>query len=222
MAGPYTSIFLGQQDHVDNISSAQPMSSTEPSGPHGGSNGDPAAPAPPAVASAAVSANPELDLPKLQSLPADQQQLFLLTSVAALTKHVLALSNDDCTAQQFYLKKEVFQVINLTTPQPTRVVRNNLGKCLAHIFGHGDRKLLFETINDLVSITQGGKGKAESSQRAKHAAVVCLGDVFASAGDTFLKPRWLEGGRPRISGEGGQDGRGQHGRKHCQGHLETG
>ncbi|CRK37837.1 hypothetical protein BN1723_018656, partial [Verticillium longisporum] len=117
---------------------------------------------------------PELDLPKLQSLPADQQQLFLLTSVAALTKHVLALSNDDCTAQQFYLKKEVFQIINLTTPQPTRVVRNNLGKCLAHIFGHGDRKLLFETINDLVSITQGGKGKAESSQRAKHAAVVCL------------------------------------------------
>ncbi|EGY14609.1 hypothetical protein VD0002_g3079 [Verticillium dahliae] len=162
------------------------MSSTEPSGPHGGSNGDPAAPAPPAVASAAVSANPELDLPKLQSLPADQQQLFLLTSVAALTKHVLALSNDDCTAQQFYLKKEVFQVINLTTPQPTRVVRNNLGKCLAHIFGHGDRKLLFETINDLVSITQGGKGKAESSQRAKHAAVVCLGDVFASAGDSAI------------------------------------
>ncbi|KAL9949392.1 hypothetical protein D7B24_003754 [Verticillium nonalfalfae] len=162
------------------------MSSTEPSGPHGGSNGDPAAPVPPAVAPAAVSANPELDLPKLQSLPADQQQLFLLTSVAALTKHVLALSNDDCTAQQFYLKKEVFQIINLTTPQPTRVVRNNLGKCLAHIFGHGDRKLLFETINDLVSITQGGKGKAESSQRAKHAAVVCLGDVFASAGDSAI------------------------------------
>ncbi|CRK28177.1 hypothetical protein BN1708_015105, partial [Verticillium longisporum] len=125
----------------------------------------------------------ELDLPKLQSLPADQQQLFLLTSVAALTKHVLALSNDDCTAQQFYLKKEVFQIINLTTPQPTRVVRNNLGKCLAHIFGHGDRKLLFETINDLVSITQGGKGKAESSQRAKHAAVVlcnACGNAFTN------------------------------------------
>ncbi|KAM0284825.1 hypothetical protein ACHAQH_001746 [Verticillium albo-atrum] len=162
------------------------MSSTDPSGAHGGSNGDPAAPTPPATASTTVSANPELDLPKLQSLPADQQPLFLLTSVAALTKHVLALSDDDCTAQQFYLKKEVFQIINLTTPQPTRVIRNNLGKCLAHIFGQGDRKLLFETINDLVSIIQGGKGKAESSQRAKHAAVVCLGDVFASAGDSAI------------------------------------
>ncbi|KAH7251957.1 armadillo-type protein [Fusarium tricinctum] len=133
-----------------------------------------------------ATANPELDLPKLQSLPAEQQDLFLLTFVSSLTKHVLDLEADDCTAQQFYLKKEIFQIINLSSPQPSRVIRNNLGKCLAHIFGIGDRKLLFETINDLITLVSSGKSKTDAELRTKHAAVVCLGDVFASAGDSAI------------------------------------
>ncbi|KAK2605392.1 hypothetical protein N8I77_008231 [Diaporthe amygdali] len=127
---------------------------------------------------------PELELSKLQALPAEQQDLFLLTFVSTLTKHVLSLSADDCTAQQFYLKKEIFQILNLPTPPPTRVIRNSLGKCLAHIFEKGDRKLLVETINDLVAIITSGKSKGEGEVRAKHAAVSCLGDVFAAAGDS--------------------------------------
>ncbi|KAM0507264.1 hypothetical protein ACHAP8_000891 [Fusarium lateritium] len=133
-----------------------------------------------------ATVNPELDLPKLQSLPAEQQDLFLLTFVSSLTKHVLSLEADDCTAQQFYLKKEIFQIINLSSPHPSRVIRNNLGKCLAHIFGIGDRKLLFETINDLIALVASGKSKTDAELRTKHAAVVCLGDVFASAGDSAI------------------------------------
>jgi hypothetical protein len=153
------------------------------------SSQEPEAPAraPSVQASAAdpVTANPELDLPKLQALPAEQQDLFLLTFVSSLKKHVLGLAADDCTAQQFYLKREIFQIINLSTPQPSRVIRNNLGACLAHIFGKGDRKLLFETINDLIAIAAGGKSK-DGETRAKHAAVSCLGDVYASAGDSAI------------------------------------
>lgn len=133
-----------------------------------------------------ASSTPELDLPKLQSLPAEQQDLFLLKFVSTFSKHVLSLTADDCTAQQFYLKREVFQIISLTTPAPTRVIRNQLGKCLAHIFDKGDRKLLYETINDLVGIISSGKSKGESEIRAKHAAVCCLGDVFATAGDSAI------------------------------------
>ncbi|KJZ79005.1 hypothetical protein HIM_01778 [Hirsutella minnesotensis 3608] len=129
---------------------------------------------------------PELDLAKLQSLPAEQQELFLLTFASELAKHVLALPADDCTAQQFYLKREIFQIINLASPQPSRVIRNNLGRCLAHIFHHGDRKLLFETINDLVAIVSGSKPRPDGETRAKHAAVSCLGDVFAAAGDSAI------------------------------------
>ncbi|KAF3770369.1 ARM repeat-containing protein [Cryphonectria parasitica EP155] len=141
---------------------------------------------PPEPPSTSATSTPELDLPKLQSLPIEQQDLFLLTFVSTLSKHVLSLSADDCTAQQFYLKREIFQIINLPTPAPSRVVRNSLGRCVAHIFGNGDRKLLLETINDLVAIITAGKSKAEGESRARHAAVVCLGDVFGAAGDSAI------------------------------------
>lgn len=158
------------------------------------SNGEQEAPAssseaPPGSQPPAVFAtsNPELDLPKLQSLPAEQQELFLLTFVSNLSKHVMGLSSDDCTAQQLYLKREIFQIINLTTPLPSRVIRNNLGRCLAHVFKIGDRKLLFETVNDLIAIISGGKAKSDGdASRTKQAAVTCLGDVFAAAGDSAI------------------------------------
>lgn len=136
--------------------------------------------------STSTTPNPELDVAKLQSLPPEQQELFLLNFVSTLSRHVLALSPDDCTAQQFYLKKEIFRIINLPAPSPTRVIRNTLGRCLAHIFEKGDRKLLFETINELVSTISNGKSKAESEIRTRHAALACLGDVFGSAGDSAI------------------------------------
>lgn len=157
------------------------MSSASPPAEANGVNGEQAT-----APTATATANPELDLPKLQALPPEQQDLFLLTFVSTLSKHVLSLAPDDCTAQQFYLKKEIFQIINLASPPPTRVIRNNLGRCLAHIFGKGDRKLLFETINELVALISSGKSKTETELRAKHAAVVCLGDVYGSAGDSAI------------------------------------
>jgi hypothetical protein len=75
------------------------------------------------------SLDPELDVKKLQSLPSEQQDVYLLTFVSTLTKHVESLLPDDCTAQQLYLKKELLQILNLAGPPPTRVIRNNLGSC---------------------------------------------------------------------------------------------
>ncbi|KAJ4304287.1 hypothetical protein N0V88_001900 [Collariella sp. IMI 366227] len=135
---------------------------------------------------AAASSNPEFDVTKLQGLPSEQQELLLLSFVSTLSKHVLVLEPDDCTAQQFYLKKEIFKIITLTTPPPTRIIRNTLGTCLAHIFGKGDRKLLFETVNELAGIISSGKSKNEAEIRTRHAAVACLGDVYAAAGDSAI------------------------------------
>ena len=78
------------------------------------------------------------------------------------------------------------QILDLTAPPPTRVIRNNLGRCFAHILGKGDRKLLFETINDLVGIINSGKSKGDGDLRKQHAAVYCLGSVFAAAGDSAV------------------------------------
>ncbi|ATY60668.1 HEAT repeat [Cordyceps militaris] len=161
-------------------------SSEEPDAPPPAAESQPTPPPALPPADDKKSDNPELDLQKLQSLPAEQQELFLLIFVTDLTKYVRQLDADDCSAQQFYLKKEVFRIINLAAPQPSRVVRNNLGQCLAHVFTHGDRKLLFETINDLAGIISGARSKSDTETRAKHAAVVCLGDVYAAAGDSAI------------------------------------
>ncbi|KAL2156266.1 hypothetical protein VTH82DRAFT_1011 [Thermothelomyces myriococcoides] len=139
-----------------------------------------------AAAAAAATSNPEFDVAKLQGLPTEQQELLLLSFVSTLSKHVLSLPPDDCTAQQFYLKKEIFKIINLQTPPPTRIIRNALAKCLGHVFGKGDRKLLFETVSDLSGIISSGKSKHEGEIRTKHAAVACLGEVYAAAGDSAI------------------------------------
>ncbi|KAK6399074.1 hypothetical protein LTR65_000632 [Meristemomyces frigidus] len=125
----------------------------------------------------------QLDVTKLHSLPSEQQGLYLLTFTANLVRHVDALDADGASAEQVPLKKELFQIINFSTPAPTRVIRNNLRRCFAGIFSEGNRKLLYDSINELVAILQAGKDK---DLRAKHAAVSCLGAVFEAAGDSAM------------------------------------
>jgi hypothetical protein len=129
--------------------------------------------------------NPELDIKKLHALPSEQQDLYLLTFTSDLVRHVASLDADGASAHQIYIKKEIFQIINLASPAPTRVIRNNLGRAIAGIFEKGDRKLLFESINDSISILSAA-GKTEKDVRTKHAAAHCLGAIFEAAGDSAI------------------------------------
>ncbi|KAF2263668.1 ARM repeat-containing protein [Lojkania enalia] len=132
-----------------------------------------------------ASTNPELDVKKLHALPSEQQDLYLLTFTSDLVRHVASLDADGASAHQIYIKKELFQIINLPSPAPTRVIRNNLGATFSGIFEKGDRKLLFESINELIAILS-APGKTEKDVRAKHAAAHCLGAVFEAAGDSAI------------------------------------
>ncbi|KAK3112003.1 hypothetical protein LTR53_012165 [Teratosphaeriaceae sp. CCFEE 6253] len=127
------------------------------------------------------SAPLQLDVQKLHGLPSEQQSLYLLTFTSDLVRHVEALDAEGAAAEQASLKKELLQIVNLSSPSPTRVIRNNLGRCFAGIFGKENRKLLYESVNELVAIVQAGK---EKDVRAKHAAVSCLGALFEAAGDS--------------------------------------
>jgi hypothetical protein len=131
-----------------------------------------------------ASENPELDVSKLHALPSEQQDLFLLNFTASLAKHVSELDADGATAQQIYLKKELFQIITLSSPAPTRAIRNNVGRCFADIFAKNDRKLLFDSINELLAIIN--KGRDEKELKVKHAAVHCLGEIYGAAGDSAI------------------------------------
>ncbi|KAJ5545487.1 hypothetical protein N7535_006127 [Penicillium sp. DV-2018c] len=125
---------------------------------------------------------PELDIPKLHALPSEQQELYMLTFTSELVQYISGLEAAEVTLQQKSLKKELFKILNLSSPTITRVLRNNLGRCFGAILNKGDRGILFETITDLLAILNAGKNEAEI--KTKFAAAHCLGEVFATAGES--------------------------------------
>ncbi|KAI9685510.1 MAG: hypothetical protein M1822_004368 [Bathelium mastoideum] len=139
--------------------------------------------APPAEGTARQT-SPELDLKKLHSLPSEQQDLLLLSFSADLAKHVESLDSDAASASQASVKKEVFKIITLSSPLPTRPIRTNIGRSIAIILKKGNRKILFESINELVAVVS--TGKTDKDIHAKHAATHCLGMIFEAAGDSAI------------------------------------
>lgn len=126
----------------------------------------------------------QLDVEKLHSLPSEQQDLYLLTFTSDLARHVSGLDAEAAIALQLPVKKEVLKIIELSSPAPTRVIRNNLGQCLGGVLSKGDRKILFETINQLIELINSNKGSKDGP--SKHAAVHCLGMAFETAGDSAI------------------------------------
>ena len=126
----------------------------------------------------------QLDVPKLHSLPSEQQDLYLFTFVLNLEEYIASLSHVGLCSQQSNLLKELLQIINLSSPVPSRVIRNSLGRCLGSILGKGDRKSLYESINQLVAVLSAGKNEKELHSR--YAAVHCLGAVYEAAGDSAI------------------------------------
>ena len=122
----------------------------------------------------------ELDVNKLHSLPSEQQDLYLLSFISDLLRHVETLDSESLPSHQAAIKKELLKIVGLASPGPSRVIRNNLGYIFADVFRRGSRNLLYETINDLVSLVTSGKG--EKDLKTKHAAVVCIGQIFKVAG----------------------------------------
>jgi len=146
-------------------------------------NGAAPTPPPPPPPPAQDTPGLRLDVEKLHNLPSEQQDLYLLTFSSDLARHVTSLDTEAASAQQADIKKQVLDIINLSSPAPTRVIRNNLGISIAELFARGNRKLLYETINDLVGVLNAGK---EKDIRAKHAAIHCLGSLMEAAGDSAV------------------------------------
>lgn len=125
-----------------------------------------------------------LDVPKLHSLPSEQQDLYLFTFSVELEGHVNSLDYDSLCAQQTDLAKELVQIIGLPSPAPSKAIRTNLGRIYVCIFGKGNRKILFESVNQLSTSINAGKGEKELQN--KHAAVHCLGEIYKAAGDSAI------------------------------------
>ena len=128
--------------------------------------------------------NIRLDIPKLHSLPSEQQDLYLFTFTVELESYASSLDYEALCTQQIDLTKEAFQIINLSSPIASKAVRSNLGRCYGTILGKGNRKTLFDSVNQLVLVVNAGKGEKELHN--KHAAVYCLGELYKAAGDSAI------------------------------------
>lgn len=106
------------------------------------------------------------------------QNPYIVTFATNLARHVAGLDGEGASAQQVYVKKEVFKIFHLSSPALTRVIRNRIGRCLAGVFKQGDRKLLFDRINELLGLIN-NSGKSETV--SKHVAVHCLRVIFEAA-----------------------------------------
>lgn len=126
----------------------------------------------------------QLDLPKLQSLPPEQRDLYIFTFIVDLEHHVGALGRDAICSKQTPIAQELLQIISLSTPVPTGAIRKGLGRCFTQILTKGDRKILYESINRLVIAIDSRKSDKELQN--KHAAVHCLGSIYKAAGDSAI------------------------------------
>ncbi|KAL1960034.1 hypothetical protein VTO42DRAFT_206 [Malbranchea cinnamomea] len=125
----------------------------------------------------------ELDVTKLHALPSEQQELYLLTFTADLVQSTAKLSKDELVSQQRFLTQELFKIVKLSSPAPSRIIRNNIGRCFAIIFSKGNRTDVYDTVMDLLGILQAGK--SEFDLKTKFAAVVALGEIFATVGESI-------------------------------------
>lgn len=126
----------------------------------------------------------QLDLPKLQSLPPEQRDLYIFTFTVDLEHHIRDLGHNELCFKQTAVMQELLQIILLSTPAPTGAIRKGLGRCFAHILGKGDRKPLYESISRLVVAID--LRKSDKELQNKHAAVHCLGDIYKAAGDSAI------------------------------------
>lgn len=123
----------------------------------------------------------ELDVSKLHALPSEQQELYLLTFTADLVQSTANLSKDELLSQHKFIKQELFKILKLASPSPTRIIRNNIGRCFGVLFEKGNRADAYDTVVELLVIIQAGKSE---DIRTKSAAVVALGEIFATVGES--------------------------------------
>ena len=126
----------------------------------------------------------QLDLEKLSSLLPEQQLLQVLTFSVDLLRRVDALDEETATEEQGNVKKALVQIVDLAQPVPTRAIRNNVARSFAGILTKGNRRVLYESINELVAIINAPAKDKEAA--TKHAATTCLGSIFAAAGDSAI------------------------------------
>lgn len=111
----------------------------------------------------------ELDTAKLQTLTIDKQHVYLFTWLSDLNRFLSSLDANGATAHQMFVKNELGKLTPFASSILTRPIRMLVGRCYVEIYTKGDRKTLYDVLNDLLNTLN--TGKADKSIDSKLYAV---------------------------------------------------
>ncbi|KAK7205186.1 armadillo-type protein [Myxozyma melibiosi] len=126
----------------------------------------------------------ELKVDRLESLSPDKQHVYLFTWLSDLNRFLSAQDSDGATAHQMFVKNELGKLTPFSSSILTRPIRMLVGRCYVEIYTKGDRKTLYDVLNDLLNALNAGK--ADKNIDSKFFLVHVIGDVFGCAGDSVM------------------------------------
>ncbi|KAK9458340.1 armadillo-type protein [Dipodascopsis uninucleata] len=126
----------------------------------------------------------ELNINKLASLSTEKQSAYLFAWLSELHKFLNYLDGDGVTAHQIFVYNQLKKLCNVNAVHLTRTIRILAGRCYYEVFSKGDRKVLYDTLNELINLMN--TGKSDKNIGLKFYLVHVIGDIYASGGDSIL------------------------------------
>jgi HEAT repeat-containing protein 5 len=106
-----------------------------------------------------------LDLNHIVGLSQDKQLLPILTWLSECESYLLKASADELSQNQQALQRDLLNILSLPSPRLGHVLRRCLGRCFAHLFERGDKKVLFDTASTLAQKIAQIRADKETKQK---------------------------------------------------------
>ncbi|KAG9063326.1 hypothetical protein KI688_004208 [Linnemannia hyalina] len=110
-----------------------------------------------------------------------KQELFVFQWLASVERELKRCGHDIFRIMQPNLERQLLKLISMPTPKPRHPIRRLIARCFLSLYVRGNSSTLFETIQILQSLIEGGKGMGDKD--VKLAAIHCIGVIMETIGE---------------------------------------
>ncbi|KAF9537032.1 hypothetical protein EC957_008976, partial [Mortierella hygrophila] len=122
------------------------------------------------------------DLDKQTNPPSNsKQELFVFQWLASVERELKRCGHDIFRIMQPNLERQLLKLISMPAPKPRHPIRRLIARCFLSLYVRGNSSTLFETIQILQSLIEGGKGMGDKD--VKLAAIHCIGVIMETIGE---------------------------------------
>ncbi|KAF9069763.1 clathrin-coated vesicle protein [Rhodocollybia butyracea] len=121
-----------------------------------------------------------------EEVSGDNGTMYIFQWVSSAERKVAGLPIDQLKAQQADLEATLIKIILAPTPYPApgRATRSAIARCLIAIYGRGETRTLFDTLQAFMKVTSDFKTLDRDVH--KIAAFSCIGDLMAVYGAQYM------------------------------------